>query len=115
LDFAQTPSAGGIFSGVDIRLNPTRPTIGAQTEQGSGASGPIFVNPNGPFFPPMPLTPAYSVGPYGPGTAQAQTTILFHELAHKMNGVPPDAGNVPQSTANTNTVLGNCGNAINAQ
>lgn len=105
--------ASDIFAAVDIRLNPNRPTVGAQTEQGSGTQGPIFVNPNGPFFIPMPGTPTYSIGPYQAGTPQAQVTILFHEFAHKIDAVPADSGNVPLSMANTNTVLGNCQQQVN--
>ncbi|HZQ23195.1 MAG TPA: RHS repeat-associated core domain-containing protein, partial [Terriglobales bacterium] len=116
-------SAANIFGSDDIRLNPNKPTVGAQSQQGAGANTTIFINPNGPFFISMPTTQTYFVGPFPGGSPQAQATILFHEFDHTINGIPGDGtpinglapgANVGQSKANTNVVLFNCYSQINS-
>jgi hypothetical protein len=113
----ENSSAADIFKRTDIRLNPAAPVQTAgQSEQGSGSSGPIFINPNSAFFnstgtingQQVPL----NIGPYTGGTLQAQETILGHEFAHKVYAIPPDRGDAGQSQQNTTTVLNHCSNQI---
>jgi RHS repeat-associated protein len=117
------PSAADIFGSDSIRLNPTAPTVGAQSEQSSGAGSTMFVNPNGTFFILMPGTHTYFVGPFAGGTPAAQVTILFHEFAHTISAIPQDGqallglgsgANLGQSKANTNMILNNCSAQITA-
>jgi RHS repeat-associated protein len=111
-------SAGALFSQVDIRkYTDARGTVGATTVQDSGDEGPIFLNSIGPFYAVFSAssgTKAMKVGPYTGGSLQAQTTILLHELAHKVDAAVPDAKDETASANNTQTVLNNCQRQIDA-
>jgi hypothetical protein len=107
-------SAAQIFSAVDIRLNPqASPTVGAQTAQGSGKDGPIFVNPSGPFFKSSAIVnfkiTQLNVAPgFTGGTLRTQEVILLHELGHKVGAIPSDRNSTSQSNQNTETIIKNC-------
>ena len=118
-----TGSAADIISKVPILLaNPAPgPSQGpdAWTSQGD-PSDPIYVVPNGRFY-----SNSISGNPVGdsfePGSYGAQMTILLHELAHKVNIIPPDgvlANGAPpnQSELNTTAVLNHCqGDILNSE
>lgn len=109
-------SAADIFGKVDIRLDPNAPVQTAgESMQGSGAAGPIFINPNSAFFNSTGVlngqTVPLNIGPYTGGTLSAQETILAHELGHKVSPIPPDRGST-QSQRNTDTVVKQCGKQI---
>jgi len=78
---------------------------------GSPSEFNVFIN--GPFF----MLGKGSLGGYSPGTPQAQTLAIFHELAHDIirNGtylIPNDAGNSDLSVKNSERVLKECGDFI---
>lgn len=111
-----TSSSADTFKKVDIRLNPNAPVQTAgESMQGSGANGPIFINPNSAFFKSTGVINGQSVplniGPYTGGTLSAQETILAHELGHKVNAIPTDRGS-SQSQKNTDTIVKQCGKQI---
>lgn len=111
-------SAAQVFAAVDIRLNPESPSVGARTEQDSGKNGPIFVNPNGPFFKSVGIIDfkikQLSVAPgYSGGTLRTQELILLHELGHKLGAIPADTNSQNQSVRNTETVIKQCRKELN--
>lgn len=104
---------------------------GATTGQSAGYGATIEINPNGAFYntsafiqgttpiKSMPLTIGGTDNPqqYAGDSLAAQMTIIMHELAHNIDLIPPDQGKgvkQGQSTANTQTVLDNCKDAIDA-
>jgi hypothetical protein len=104
-------TAAQVFSAVDIRLNPdAKPTTMAETNEGSLAEGPIFLNPNGAFFNAAALSIDAQRGTNAPegGSLRAQEIILLHELGHKVNALAADKGSPPWSQVNTWIIMNRC-------
>jgi hypothetical protein len=106
-------SAADIMSHVPIlNGNPAPgPIPGPDAWTSQGPTGPIYVSPNGRFWPGS-LSGLPVGGVFAPGSYGAQLIILFHELAHKVDLIPSDAFSTLQSDKNTQTVMGFCANVV---
>jgi RHS repeat-associated protein len=116
-----TGSAHDIMSNVPILLgNPTPgPLGGPDADTRQGPEGPITVAPDERFY-----TVQYSKknipvgGVYSPGSFGARMILLLHELAHKVNLVPPDGplaeAPLNQSDINTENVMKHCQKAVDS-
>ena len=104
-------TAAAVFNAVQIVPSNLGGAAGAAV-QGSGATGPIWINPWGSAYPPVGGV-SYPNLPYAAGSVPWGMTVLLHELAHKLNAIPLDHNDPVQSQANTTDVLKHCQSAIN--
>lgn len=97
--------------------NPASDTV-AIRQGGPGLTSPIVLNSEGAFFEKGYGNGSYTnykytgfpnIGPYAPGSPQAQVLTLLHELGHNLNVISPDGDNPPQSLQNTTDLAQLCG------
>ncbi len=106
-------SAANIMSRVPILFGPPDPgpIPGPDAWTSPSPTSPIYVSPNGRFYPGGPNGLPVG-GVFQPGSSGARSIILFHELAHKVGLIPSDAFSTLQSDNNTQTVMGHCGGTV---